>query len=495
MVETGFTINGGVLMTKIDVMLINPYDENALKNALGFISPPMNLMYLASSLENESYSVKIIDDNLLEKGHKAVSQLVEKLNPEIVAVTASTSTIKSALKYLELVKNILPSSLTVIGGPHATFLPFETLNNSKNLDVVVIGEGEKTMVDLADQVSGENISDLENIRGIVFKDSHTGNLKKTQPRPLIMDLDSLPSPARHLVPFKSYGSTQKQSEGIITSRGCVYSCNYCSSSLIMGKKFRSRSPDNVVDEIEELIDNYQITDIGFMDDTFMLNKRRANDIADEIKSRNLDLSFVASSRVDRVNRSLLQNLESAGMNTIYYGVESGSQRILDLMEKNITLKNAEDAVKAAKSAGLEVLTSFILGYPGETEEDINKTINFSTKFDPDYCQYSILTPFPGTKIYNELLEKDLIANVDWDEYTVLKPVLKYEEMGLTNKMVEKKLLTAYLKFYARPKYLLNHRHMIKVMLKTVIRSFVIPKIRGSTSNGWYQNLDNKTSSK
>jgi len=287
---------------------------------------------------------------------------------------------------------------------------------------------------------------------------------------------------------------QKQSGGIITSRGCVYSCSYCSSSLIMGKKFRSRSPDNVVDEIEELIDNYQISDIGFMDDTFMLNKRRSNDIADEIKARDLNLSFVASSRVDRVNRSLLQNLKSPGMNTIYYGVESGSQRILDLMEKNITLKNAEDAVNTAKNAGLEVLTSFILGYPGETEDDINKTINFSTKLDPDYCQYSILTPFPGTKIYNELLKKDLIDE-DWDEYTVLNPVLKYDEMGLTNKIVRNKLVTAYLKFYARPKYLLSHRNMIKIILKTVIRSFVIPKLRGSTSNGWYQNLDNKTSSK
>ena len=133
-------------------------------------------------------------------------------------------------------------------------------------------------------------------------------------------------------------SSKEQTGGIITSRGCVYSCNYCSSSLIMGKKFRSRSPDNVVDEIEELINKYKIRDIGFMDDTFMLNKNRANDIANEIKARGLDLSFVASSRVDRVDLSLLQNLKNSGMKTIYYGVESGSQRILDIMKKGITLK-------------------------------------------------------------------------------------------------------------------------------------------------------------
>jgi len=137
----------------IDVMLINPYDENALKNALGFITPPLNLMYLASSLENESYSVKIVDDDLLQMGYEKVSELAEKLNPQLVAVTATTSTIKSTLKYVELVKNILPNSLTVIGGPHATFMPFETLKDSENLDVVVMGEGEQTMVDNADQSS------------------------------------------------------------------------------------------------------------------------------------------------------------------------------------------------------------------------------------------------------------------------------------------------------------------------------------------------------
>ena len=137
----------------IDVMLINHYDENALKNALGFITPPLNLMYLASSLEKESYSVKIVDDDLLQMGYEKVSELAEKLNPQLVAVTATTSPIKSALEYVELVKNILANSLTVISGPHATFMPFETLKDSENLDVVVMGEGEQTMVDNADQSS------------------------------------------------------------------------------------------------------------------------------------------------------------------------------------------------------------------------------------------------------------------------------------------------------------------------------------------------------
>src|SRR5664280_1895149 len=479
---------------KIDILLINPYDENALKNALGFITPPTNLMYLASSLEKESYNVKIVDDDLLQMGYEKVSELAEKLNPQLVGVTATTSTIKSALKYVELIKNILPNSLTVIGGPHTTFMPSETLKSSKNLDIVVIGEGEETIVDLANH-STERIQDLEDVEGIVYRDLKNGNLKTTPERPLIKDLDSLPFPARHLVPFDSYGASKEQTGGIITSRGCVYNCNYCSSSLIMGKKFRSRSPNNVVDEIEELIDQYHIKDIGFMDDTFMLNKRRANDIANEIKARDLDLSFVASSRVDSVDQNLLQNLKNSGLKTIYYGVESGSQRILDLMKKGITLKNVEDAVRVAKDVNLNVLTSFILGYPGENEDDMDKTIDFSTKLDSDYCQYSILTPFPGTPIYDDLIEKNLIDNDEWNKYTVLKPILKYSEIGLSKKMVERKLAKAYLKFYTRPRYLLKHRYMVKVMLQTVLRSFILPKLTGANSKGWYQNLDNENSSK
>ncbi len=474
----------------MDVMLINPYDENAVKNGLGFITPPLNLMYLASSLEDASFSVEIIDDDLLQMGYEKVSEKMAKVNPQIVAITATTSTVKTAIKYMKSIKKLLPNSLSVIGGPHPTFMPLEVLKDSV-IDVVVMGEGEETLVDLASNYIDKNNYDLENIRGIAYP--HHENVKFTQPRPLIKDLDSLPLPARHLIPFDSYGVSKDQSGGMITSRGCVFSCGYCSSSLIMGKKFRARSPQNVVDEMEELVYQYKIRDIAFMDDTFLLNKRRARDIAQEIEDRNLDVSFVASSRVDMVDSSLLKKLKTSGMSTLYYGVESGSQRVLDIMKKGITLKQAEDAVVSAKNAGLKVLTSFILGYPGETEEDINKTINFSIKLNPDYSQYSILTPFPGTPIYYELHNEGLISTRNWDEYTVLQPVLNYEKMGLTRKMVKRKLVEAYLKFYARPGYLLKHRHMIKTIFQIILRSFLLPKVQGGNGKGWYKDLNESNS--
>ncbi|BDZ70995.1 B12-binding domain-containing radical SAM protein [Methanobacterium petrolearium] len=165
----------------MDVILINPYDENAVKNSLGFITPPLNLMYLASSLENASFSVKIIDDDLMQMGYEKVSEIAAKLNPQIMAITATTSTINTALKYMEFAKKFLPDSLFVIGGPHPTFMPENILKTSEGIDVVVRGEGEKTMVDLTENQIDNHGRDLEEVSGIAYKDLKEGNIKFTPP--------------------------------------------------------------------------------------------------------------------------------------------------------------------------------------------------------------------------------------------------------------------------------------------------------------------------
>ncbi|WP_236951112.1 B12-binding domain-containing radical SAM protein [Methanobacterium subterraneum] len=469
-------------MNDIDVLLINPIDDTAVKNGLGLKIPPLNLMYLAAALENVSIPVKIIDDDLYQAGFDKITNLASKIDPKVVGITATTATIKNALEYIKNIKKALPNTLTVIGGSHPTFMPYETLKSEKTLDAVVIGEGEETIVDIADNAR----KNLSGIKGISYRNDD--KIRKTPSRPLIKDLDSLPFPARHLVPFKSY-ELSSQAGGMITSRGCVFSCNYCSSSLIMGKKFRTRSPENVVDELEELSYKYGLKEVAFLDDIFMLNKKRAGMIADEIKRRDIDVSFIASSRVNNVDKRLLESLKDSGMSTLYCGVESGSQRVLDLMGKGITLKQAENAFKIAKNVGIDVVGSFILGYPGETVEEMNQTIDFSIKLDPDYCQYSILTPFPGTPIYYELKHKGLLDTENWDRYTVINSVINYEKLGLSKKLVEKKLARAYLKFYTRPKYVLSHSNMFKVLIKTLFRSYVMPKIRGGTPEGWYNTLE------
>ncbi len=478
-------------MNNTDVLLINPCDNGHITNGLGVKVPPLNLMYLAAALEKSSMSVKIIDDDLYHVGFDKLANLASKIDPMVVGVTATTATIKNALKYVKAIKNVLHDTLTVIGGPHPTFTPEETLKNEEALDVVVVGEGEETISELADKYEKEGIKSFPEIKGIFYRDND--KIKSTSPRPLIKNLDDLPFPARHLIPFNEYKTSQSQAGGMITSRGCVFSCSYCSSSLIMGKKFRGRSPENVVDEIEELVYKYGVRDIAFLDDIFMLNKQRARAIADEIKKRGIDLSFVTSSRVDTVNRDLLKCLKSAGMSTLYCGVESGSQRVLDLMGKGITLKQAEDAIKAAKDVDIDVLGSFILGYPGETAKEMDQTIDFSIKLDPDYSQFSILTPFPGTPIYYELKQDKLLDTEDWNKYTVLDSVINYEKLGLSKKLVERKLNKAYLKFYTRPKYLIKHRGMFKVLIGTLLKSYIMPKLRGGSPEGWYNSLSEEYS--
>ncbi|MGZ7043134.1 MAG: B12-binding domain-containing radical SAM protein [Methanobacterium sp.] len=473
-------------MSSAEVVLINPLDGGHLKEGLGIKIPPLNLMYLASSLEKDSFSVKIIDDDLYQLGHEKIASLVSKIDPLVVGITANTATIKIALNYIKEAKSLLPNILTVIGGPHPTFMPVETLKEEDSLDTVVMGEGEETIVDVVTNFEKNGLNYLSEVRGISYRDND--KIRQNLPRPLIKNLDEIPFPARHLIPFKEYKTSKNQAGGIITSRGCVFSCNYCSSSLIMGKKYRSRSPGNVVDELEELTEKYNIREIAFLDDIFMLNKRRARAIAEEIHDRNIDLSFVTSSRVDTVERDLLKCLKDVGMSTLYCGVESGSQRVLDLMGKGITLKHAEDAIKAAKDVDVDVMGSFILGYPGETSEEMDQTIDFAIKLDPDYSQFSILTPFPGTPLYYELKEKGLLETEDWNKYTVLDSVIKYDKIGLSSKLVERKLAKSYLKFYLRPKYLIKHRSMFKLLIGTLFRSYFLPKLKGGTPDVWYNSL-------
>lgn len=477
-------------MNNTDVLLINPLDHGHVKTGLGIKIPPLNLMYLAAALEEASMSVKIIDDDLYQLGFEKVASLASKIDPRVVGVTATTATIKKALNYIKSIKKVLPNTLMVIGGPHPTFMPIETLKTENALDVVVRGEGEKTMVEIAEKYE-KKLNNFSEIKGIFYRDNN--KINTTPPRPLIKNLDDLPFPARHLIPFKEYKTSKNQAGGMITSRGCVFSCNYCSSSLIMGKKFRTRSPENVVNEMEELVFKYGVREIAFLDDIFMLNKRRARAIANEIQNRGLDLSFVTSSRVDTVDMQLLEDLKNAGMTTLYCGVESGSQRVLDLMGKGITLKQAEDAIKAAKKVDVDVLGSFIIGYPGETYKEMDQTIDFSIKLDPDYSQFSILTPFPGTPIYYELKKEGLLNTEDWSKYTVLDSVIDYEKLGLSKKLVERKLAKAYLKFYIRPRYLIKHRSMFKVLIGTLFKSYIIPKIRGGTPEGWYNSLQEEYS--
>jgi len=459
-------------------------------------------MYLAAVLREAGEEVEILDADLLELSIDETAKEVCRKHPRIVGVTATTPTIKNALKVVSAVKARDSSVVTVVGGVHATFMPKETLLSCPELDLVVIGEGEQTLLELTQtlkdfQWNGHGYSTakefaerVSKVKGIAYRDPSNPNLiRYTPPRAFIEDLDRLPLPARDLVPFERYKLLGKDTSigAIITSRGCPYGCTYCSSSRIGGLKFRARSVDNVLLEIQELYYKYRLHYIEIIDDIFTLNQKRAFEFAKKLKDLKLDLKWVASSRVNTISKDLLRALFSAGLTIIYYGVESGSQRILDLMKKGVKLEQIRTAFRITREEGVKSCGSFILGYPSETLDEMKQTIKFACELDADYAQFCVLTPYPGTPIYDELKSKGLLLTEDWDRYTTLEPVIKYEAFGYTAKQVKKMLNYAYRYFYLRPKYIMKHLKLFPTILGVLMRSYIIPnlgldRLRGS--NRW-----------
>jgi radical SAM superfamily enzyme YgiQ (UPF0313 family) len=450
-------------------------------------------MYIAACLERAGVPVDILDANLSNKNHEEVGLEVKRRRPEIVGLSVVTPTVKAAMKIMKSIRMAMPNVVGIMGGAHPSFLPAKTLADCPELDIVVTGEGEETMLDLVKALDGfsweneeqrkmgngrirEFAERVSKVQGIAFRNpENPAFTRETPPRPLIQDLDSLPFPARHLVPFSQYTVRDRKTPigAIITSRGCPFACEYCSSSRIGGVGFRCRSPANVVDELAFLHEEYGVKQMEFLDDIFTLNKIRAAQIASEIRMRDLDINWVASSRVDTIDKDLISKLKRGGLNALYYGVEAGSQRVLDLMNKHVKIEQVKDAFRTARECGVGTLGSFMLGYPGETLDEMRRTIDLSVELDPDYAQFSILTPFPGTPIYQRLKASGLLMTEDWDRYTVQEPVIRYEAFGYSAKKLKSMLDEAYRRFYLRPYYLAKHLGQFSVILGALFREVYI----------------------
>jgi len=444
-----------------NITFINPPSRHIeTSSLLGITAPPLGLAYLASTLEKDGHSVKIIDALALGIPLPSIEHEVKKDRPDIIGVTSTTPAIRDALTIVETVKNASPDSVTVMGGPHASFLPSETLRKCPQLDIVCVGEAERTIHELAQAV--EDKMSLSNVRGIVYRSGN--HIVEAPPQPLINDLDSLPFPARHLLPMNQYTVLGKKTTigHVITSRGCPFNCIFCASSLLFGKKFRARSPKNVIDEIEEVVSDYNPDTLEFTDDLFTLNRRRVEAICDEMKTRGINVPWACSSRVDTISRELLTKMREAGCTFIFYGVESGSQRTLNQMRKGIGLGQIEDAVRWTKEIGIEALASFIIGWPNETMDDIKNTLNFAKRLDTDYVEFNLATPYPGTELYRLVKKERLLLTENWSEYTAGRPIIRVGECSAEE--LARVLLHAYMSFYLSPSFLLRNLRKGRVSL-------------------------------
>jgi anaerobic magnesium-protoporphyrin IX monomethyl ester cyclase len=388
----------------------------------------------------------------------------------VVGISGQTTpSISDVYQTARLVKNHNPAILVVVGGAHVTFQDEQVLSVCPEIDVVIRGEGEVTMSVLLKQISEQK--DYDNIPGTTIR--RGSKIIRNLDRLYIANLDDLPFPDYEVLKLPYYFPRGKRIAPMITSRGCPYQCTFCSSSRITGKRWRGRSPDNVLQEIKLLHDTYGVEDVTFIDDLFTFDYRRVEKICSLMIQDVDDIGWTCSSRADIMARhpEIADWLKKAGCHTLYVGAESGSQRILNKIKKGIRLDQIVSTVKRAKKVGLEVILSFILGIPGETKEDIRSTIDFACRLDPDLAQFTICTPYPGTPMYDEAIENDWLIETDWSKFTVLEPVMDLP--GLSQDVIKQQLRRAYYRFYTRPCFIWRQLRMKNLdIFKVAIRSIL-----------------------
>jgi len=454
------------------ILLINPpRDNEILADNPAFIdeergfNPPLSILYLAGYLKKHSqHQVFALDAQVENLDYNdRFRQKIEAVNPSLIGITVMTFTLVDVLKTIDLIKqaekNLNKKIIIVLGGPHVHLFPQETIN-LENVDFIIKGEGEIPFLNLLEALEGRG--ELDSIKGLVYKKE-----KEIIDNPIgdfIKNLDELPFPDREILPIKKYNSLlsgDKVVTTMFTSRGCPYRCAFCDRPHL-GKKFRARSAQNVVDEMQECL-SLGIDEILVYDDTFTVDRQRTINVCDEIIERGLKPIWDIRARVDTVDQEVLKKLKQAGCQRIHFGVEAGTEKILKILNKGITLKQVEKAFGWSKKAGIETLAYFMIGSPTETKEDILETIRFAKKLKPDYIHTTILTPYPATEIYQRALAEGVIKNDYWREFA-RRPekgvVTQYWEKQLSREELFSLLDRFYKEFYRRPSFIF--KELVKI---------------------------------
>jgi len=426
----------------------------SMKDVMNII-PPLGLAYIAAFIEQHNYDVEIIDCSLGIPHNELETELIKK-SPDVVGITATTPAFMSAITAAQNVRKNLPNTITVLGGAHITAVPKETMEYTDVFDVGVIGEGEITFHELLIEIEKGDKMNLDNVAGIVYRKN--GNVCITQPQNFIKNLDEIPLPARHLLPPLSIyhptpASTRKVPQGVlITSRGCPMKCTFCDRG-VFGNRYRMRSPENVVDEVENLIDVHGAKELKFFDDVFTLSRKRLYAIFDEMKQRGIDIGWSCLTSVKMVNPEMLERMKKAGCWQVLYGLESGDQRMLDLLKKGVTVDQNEKAVKLAQGKGLRVRADYIVGTPGDTLESMEATLRFAIRMNTDTAHFNKFTPYPGTELYRLLVNQGY--HWDFAEYhsQLDHSAMMYVPDDVLEEDYRKFLDTSYRRYYLRSGYI------------------------------------------
>ena len=429
------------------VSLVYPYFHPANDNSI-FRFPPLGLGYIAGVLKQQGVEVQLVDCTFLKPVE--AFEKVKQFRPDIVGFYSMFSMKKTTLALaIEIRKACGEDCLLVVGGPLPSCAPQDFLHV---FNAVAVGEGEETMVELVDCLANGN--PLCTIKGLVYKKGD--NLVATTPRAFVKDLNSLPFPTRELFDNYAYKKYYRDRFGysitsMITSRGCPFTCDFCSRP-IFGVDMRTRSVDNIVDEVEQIA-ALGYDRVWFADDCFTLHRSHLLEVCNEIVTRGLDIGWECLSRVDTMDPEVAESMKRAGCIGVFFGIESGNDLVLGIMKKRITTSQAQHAVITAKAAGLKVGAFFIVGYPGESSKTVLDTVRFASALPLDYLSFTMPYPIPGTPLYDRV--KDLGVSIeDWEEprnYRLVRHKLLYAA-GFSEAKLKFAIGKGQAQFYGR-KYL------------------------------------------
>jgi anaerobic magnesium-protoporphyrin IX monomethyl ester cyclase len=440
------------------VLLVQPGQELALQGNNPVViekergkNPPLGLLYVASMVErSKRHRLAVLDLNLPDMDLTYFNQYLQEEKFDVLGITITTFTLLDALKVIATFRHHNPGGIVIAGGPHVAIYPQETIG--LGVDVAVKREGEPVINDILDRLG--DTAALADVPGICYRVN--GDIYDTGEAPYITDLDTLPPPDRALLPYKRYFSLlggDDYSTTIFTSRGCPFRCAFCDRPAL-GKKFRCHGPDYVINEIKQCL-NLGIREFLFYDDTFTVNRPRVLEICRQIVKLGLDIRWDIRARVDTVDEEMLKALKQAGCIAVHYGVESGSDPILKRLNKGIDLARVREVFKLTKKVGMDTLAYFMLGNPGETRADIDRSLALAMELQPDMLHLTIFTPFPATRLYQEALDNGLIREDVWRRFAQ-HPIRDFEppiwEEHFTKRELQGLITRSYKSFYLRPEY-------------------------------------------
>ncbi len=431
------------------VLLVKPY------NLSDHIQPSLGLGYLATAIR-DIHEVEILDCIKENMKIDRFSNYVKEYNPDVVGIQCYTFDLKFIKEALTSCKEINSDIITIIGGPHPSAIPKETMDCfSQSLDFAFVGEAEKGFPLLLSEIS-KGSRGFDKIPGLVWRDKKSGIMINKQI--FIEDLDNLGFPAWDKIRPQGYPQAQHGAffknfpiAPIIITRGCPYLCTFCAGKLVSGKKIRTRSPQHVLNEIKLLYDDYGIREFHIVDDNATMNRKFIKEFLEGLINLNLNISWAVPNgiRMDTLDTEILDLMKRSGLYLVSLGIESGSDRILKAMKKNITTDKIRKYAKMIRETGFDMAGFFILGFPTETKQEIEETIKFSLELDLIRANYFTYLPFPGTESYNQLLTTGELNKIDLENFYFMNAA--YTPKGMTRDQLKSLQRKAFIKFFFRPK--------------------------------------------